>query len=393
MLAPNGELPIAGAVVWVTDEPPQGIPDHVYCEACVSLPCDTPHTLTDADGTFALSVPSGAHYLVVQKGQFMRATELLADPGDNPVDVQDTTLPDHRDADAMMWTPNIALAWGSYDRLEDGLAKLGLGELTGGTTLTPGTERFDIWTNATGDPAPPDSAHGSLAELLSDPEAMADYHIIFVPCSSSPHTSLLADPQIQTNIRDWVDQGGKWYVSDWSLAFLDEPFSQYQTFWDDSWTGTPLLDSFDTVGTVIDDELLEWLDALPPGLQDINPVNPGGGHPTLGGLPEIELVDLWSTIKDTPPVLVDDGEGGQIDVGHKVWIEGPGGGGDGAPQNQDWPMAVTGEYGCGRIMFTSYHTVEWTDAYNGLTPQELVLMYLILEIGVCQIPYAPPPAG
>ena len=52
--------------------------------------------------------------------------------------------------------------------------------------------------------------------------------------------------------------------------------------------------------------------------------------------------------------------------------------------------AVRGEYGCGKIMFTAYHTAEG-GKYIGLTPQELVLMYLILDIGVCQEPYDVPP--
>jgi hypothetical protein len=40
-------------------------------------------------------------------------------------------------------------------------------------------------------------------------------------------------------------------------------------------------------------------------------------------------------------------------------------------------------------MFTAYHTAEGGH-YIGLTPQELVLMYLILDIGVCQEPYDVP---
>ena len=63
-------------------------------------------------------------------------------------------------------------------------------------------------------------------------------------------------------------------------------------------------------------------------------------------------------------------------------IEGPGSGFD-IPANEILPLTVTGQYGCGKIQFTSYHTAEFFD-YVGLSPQELVLMYTILEIGVCQ---------
>ncbi|MCA9695845.1 MAG: hypothetical protein KC636_40080, partial [Myxococcales bacterium] len=84
------------------------------------------------------------------------------------------------------------------------------------------------------------------------------------------------------------------------------------------------------------------------------------------------------------------GMGGQVDVGHKTWIEGWGSETWGVPPpDGKYPLTVTGEYGCGRILFTAYHTVEGS-SYTGLTPQELVLMYLILEIGVCQVPFDPP---
>ncbi|MCA9682099.1 MAG: hypothetical protein KC457_07870, partial [Myxococcales bacterium] len=55
------------------------------------------------------------------------------------------------------------------------------------------------------------------------------------------------------------------------------------------------------------------------------------------------------------------------------------------------PLTISAEYGCGKLMFTTYHMAEGSDTYIGLTPQELVLLYLILEIGVCQVPYEPPP--
>ena len=380
--------------MWVEDAAPEGVPDQVYCQECVQLACDTPNTFTKPDGTFELQLPSGTHWFMVQKGQFLRATQIQVSPGDTALDVSVTTLPDTRDPAAGTWTPNIALGWAAYDRLENGLAKLGLAQATGGTTFQAGTAKFDIYSNMDpngGNQAPPPPAEtvDTFGNLLKDYSKLEKYHIIFVPCTSSPFENLMNDPTVVENVRKWVAAGGKWYVSDWSEAFIEKPFSQYQTWW--RYGGSPLLDSFDSNGTVLDADLLAWLDALPPELKDINPYNNPKGHPKLDALPMIELRDLWTTLRDVPPVWVDDGNGGYVNVGHKVWIEGPGGGGDGAPKSQDWPLTVTGEYGCGKILFTSYHTVEWVDAYKGLTPQELVLMYLILEIGVCQTGYEPPP--
>jgi hypothetical protein len=50
------------------------------------------------------------------------------------------------------------------------------------------------------------------------------------------------------------------------------------------------------------------------------------------------------------------------------------------------PFTISFQYGCGRILFTTYHTVGTTGSgrHPGLYEQELTLFYLIMEIGVCQ---------
>jgi hypothetical protein len=125
-------------------------------------------------------------------------------------------------------------------------------------------------------------------------------------------------------------------------------------------------------------------------LKDINPLN-DENHPTLFQLPQLLTVDNWSGIQyPLPEIFVDDMMGNPVNVGHQVWLEGPGGGGS-IPVNDIHPLTITAQYGCGKIQFTSYHTAEFFD-YVGLSPQELVLIYTILEIGVCQ-ESLPPPAG
>ena len=51
-------------------------------------------------------------------------------------------------------------------------------------------------------------------------------------------------------------------------------------------------------------------------------------------------------------------------------------------------MAISGQYGCGRMMYSTFETS--SVAHLGLNPQELVLLYLILEIGVCHDKPPPP---
>ncbi|RMH00553.1 MAG: hypothetical protein D6705_00140 [Deltaproteobacteria bacterium] len=395
--APNQEIPVSGALVYAGTTPPDPIPQTVYCAECVELPCGTAHTLTNPDGSFSLEVPSGTKYVAVQKGQFLRVVELDVQPGENPLGPDVTSLPDHNDPANGLYIPKIAVAYGSYDRLEDGLAKLGLGQTNVDNanyeeTLVGGTEQFDLWDNEGDIFGPPAgiSFKGPFAQLLSNYALMEQYHIIFVPCSNDTALSALDDPAVVDNVRKWVEAGGKFYVSDWSNEFIEKVFPQYQEFWTDEFGDTDLFSVYDSLATVLDPDLLAWLEALPADLKDINPKNGGNaGHPTVNNLPTIELVDNWSGVKEIFEILVPDGMGGMVNVGHKVWVEGPGDG-DVIPTNTNWPMTITGQYGCGKLMFTTYHTAE-SGAYIGLTPQELVLMYLILEIGVCQTPYEPPP--
>jgi hypothetical protein len=386
VVAPNLTIPVSGALVYTTATTPDPIPNEVYCEACVELPCDVRFVLTNPDGTFSLPSPSGARYLVVQKGQFMRVTQLQVAAGSQAVGVDVTSLPERRDEANGMFVPNIAIGNGSYDRTEDALAKMGLADTTINNfneKYVPGTESFDLWDNG----ETPDGSQGTFRQLLLDYERMRKYHIIFVPCSNDQFEGVLNDATAIANIQRWVAEGGKWYVADWSNEFIERPFAQYQTFFTEGGSAD-LLPAWDSFGTIRDTTLLAWLEALPPALKNINPVNDENTHPVIDSLPRLLTVDNFSQITAVPQVLVDDGMGGQVNVGHKVWIDGPGGGP--TPTSPDQPLTVTGEYGCGKILFTSYHMAEFED-YVGLTPQELVLFYIILEIGVCQVPFEPPP--
>ena len=49
------------------------------------------------------------------------------------------------------------------------------------------------------------------------------------------------------------------------------------------------------------------------------------------------------------------------------------------------PLTVTFEAGCGRVLFTSYHTHRGNDGEEdrGLNAQEMILGYLAFEMGTC----------
>jgi hypothetical protein len=115
VVAPEGTIPIAGALVYLTTTQPAEIPDGVYCDKCVHLPDGTPHTTTRTDGSFDMDAPAGAYTLVVQKGAFRRVRALQVMSGDQTVAQPLTTLPSITDKAAGDDIPKIAVVLGAWD--------------------------------------------------------------------------------------------------------------------------------------------------------------------------------------------------------------------------------------------------------------------------------------
>jgi hypothetical protein len=370
--APNLELPISGALVYVTSGPVEPPTDGVYCAECVKLDCDTPSTFTGPDGSFTLPAVSGPNQkLVVQKGQFLRVVDLTIAPGATALSADQTNLPGQWDPGAGMWIPRIAVYDTDPDKVKNVLAKFGLGQVDGTGALIPGTENFTLVNDDT--PA-----------FLEDLAEMNKYHIIFVPCATTkfwPGAPTVPDSR-RENVKAYVAAGGKWYATDHSNEYIEQPFPDYQEFHAPAMPD--IQPAYDSNGTVVDPEMLAWLQALPPALKDI-----GGGNPTLNNLPGILTRLNYSGIDVISPVIVQDMEGKDVDVGHHTWVEGP----CASCSNPQMvrPMAITGQYGCGRMMYSTFENS--SDNHPGLNPQELVLLYMILEIGVCfeQTPPPPPP--
>ena len=367
VFAPNLQIPISGALVYLIDDAPEPVPDGVYCAECVELPCDVHYVLSEADGSFMLPAVAGAgQKLVVQKGQFLHVTDVDISEGSQSVPAADSSLPNEWNPAAGHWIPRIAVFETGWDSIFNLLAKIGLGQVDSFGELVPGTEQFDVL-----DPS-------SQNWILDDVNAMMDYHIIFVPCMSQGGLGYPGGQRLD-NIRAWTEMGGKWYVTDWANEYLYEPFPDYQDFHS---TFDPDLGVYESHGLVTDAGLLDWLEALPAPLKDI-----GGGAPTLNTLPGVTLEDNWSGLDAIHDIYVQNEDGEDVNVGHHEWVRGPCGACSDTVTHR--PMTVSGQWGCGRMMFSTYHTSEY--AHQGLTPQELVLLYIILEIGVCHGEPPPPP--
>lgn len=392
MVPAGQEIPVHGAVVYLSAERPSGIPQNAYCEACGGAPPRSVYS--DARGNFSLpDRVAGTFWLVMQKGQFrlerqvtVPANETLALPA------SDTTLPSVYDPDNGKWIPRVAIAVGAFDHLEDIFGKLGLGSVdaSGGYETVGGVSNVDLWDNG-GFPFP--GTLGTLEELVRDPQRLSQYHIIFIPCSGDDYVMALRDPVVLNNLREYVRHGGNLYVTDWSGEWSDNVFPaavQLGAFVDTiaaaydfaSNTWNTLLfasadgDAYDSEhAQAVDPGLRQWLDGqIGPTAQDESP--------STFDADDFYVEGNWNTIEATPSYQVGVGAGGAAVMDQaKVFVKGTVEDLFGGITTK--PLTVTFEpAGCGRVVYSTYHTTDFV--HVGLAPQERVLLYLIMEIGTCR---------
>jgi hypothetical protein len=342
VMAPNGKIPIAGAVLYLTTEKPAPMPEKVFCDECVHIRAGMPYALSDDKGSFDLAPTKlGTQYLVTQKGGFRRIREIKVAKGDKAIPETYTSLPHRTDPMLDDEVPRMTVVQGHYDEIEASLEKLGI------------------------DPSAIELVHSPLIgeaarSFLGDKAKVDQRHIVFLPCGDftqpPPNTDLSSETIIQDNLRAFVAGGGRLYVTDWHYDFIAKTFPGYIT-----WSGGGGLpcsgcekNAYDVPATVEDPGLAAWM--------------------TAQSLPSFTLQKNYTTIASVNPVQTTDAAGNPKTVTPRVWVSGAKNGG---PKR---PATVSFEHGCGRVLFSSYHTEPFS---NDLTPQERALLGVLLEASVC----------
>lgn len=338
VFAPNGTLPLAKTLVYVTTKQPDPIPTKgAYCDTCVTLDQGT-FVESSADGTFSIAtqLPEGKAFIVTQKGQFRRVREITvpAGGGDITVDEDDTTLPKRsRPADGDD-VPKMVILKDDYDfdKIDESLTKLGL-------------DNVEIRNDHT---------------LLEDETDLLDYQIVFVPCGDN-EDPLSADPKVKANVQKFVQAGGKLYVTDWSYEFVRQPFPGYITWTNetkDLGSATNGISQWKGAAAAEDQGLADWLAAT--------------GDATF------EAEGNYTAIRGVNTQQGLDHAGNTVDITPKVWMQAK-------RDGKMIPTTVSFEQQCGRVLFSSYHTEN--DGFGGsvstLRAQEKSLLYILLEVGVC----------
>ena len=380
---PSGRDPLAKAVVYVP-ESGQLTPlrEELSCELCRDpiVGRAVAFTYTGLDGRFELrGVPSGDSIpLVVQKGRFRRMVRVrVPSCQTTELTVEQTRLPRSRSEGDL---PKLAVAAGDHDAIECVLRQIGIadGEITTPDkpaavhlydNQKPGTESLP------GQPL--------LSSLLTDLSRLLRYQMLFLNCSGTAHSqALLTDPLVRRNLVEFLRRGGRLYATDWSYDFVQQlpELSPYVCFEDDKdcsvttphgfhaavargGTGDPLTAAvtLQAVG------LREFLARLPVPID-------------ASQVPITELLPGWVQIAQTAQ--------DPLRFPSTVYLTG-------VSLGKPRPLTVAFEYppqaGCGRVLFSSYHTRERAvprpfPTYcplGNMLPQEHILEYLLFELADC----------
>ncbi|MBU1244917.1 hypothetical protein KKD52_07275 [Myxococcota bacterium] len=365
-------IPVPQALVAAYSyEPPDPTPlPGGLCNQCVDVPNGVIHAFSDTDGSFELFLyPNTNYWLVVQKGEFRRVTQYTAGGLDEVEDLEPaaglprnptTTLPNRFNPNLKQWIPKILVVEGTYEQMDLLFESMG---------FDYGVEIVVV-------------SDSSASGIFNDMNQLRQYNLIVTTCGDD--ASYLTTATARANLRQYVYEGGKLYVDDFSYDFAEQPFPEFLNFMADGSTcgmGTSApgtvgdcnnWSSYSPMGTPGDPYLDAWLGII----------NPGG---------TIELLAAWDIIHSMNPGLQgeceDDMDPNCVDGNYigppKVWMYG------------DWsgythnPVTVSWNYYCGKVLYTVYHTHSGSGGTGwdyALILQEKIMMYLIMEIQTCTDP-------
>ncbi|MCP4674561.1 MAG: carboxypeptidase regulatory-like domain-containing protein [Deltaproteobacteria bacterium] len=358
-------FPIPGALVYLIKGDGPDIPDEVFCYDCEAVE-GLPYALSKHDGTWTINnAPTGTRNIITRKGFFQRQREIVIEDSDDiqEIPVEKTTLPGKNSNDGLDQIPNYAVFLNLYDRPEDMLAKMGLGELEGGH-LKDGTQQFDLYHDEALVPiiGSKYTTVGNSEDLFSSQENINHYHMVFFPCECST----LEAENYTAMLREYVEAGGKIYASCYASQWAERPYPEVMDFrGDDNANPVGEVGLYDTHGRIEDTQMRDWLSVVASN-EDPN------NYPFQGAY--ITVDDLAYDKYHGQGVLDDGTISGPVTP--ITWVTDIG-------EYSGNPMTVTFAIECGKVFYSSYQVVEAMPS-DSIRAQEWVLIYLFYEVGVCK---------
>jgi hypothetical protein len=264
----------------------------------------------------------------------------------------------------------LAVVTGSFDSIEDVLAKLGYGDIEAGK-LKLGTEKFALFDGTGGLPGNYKSMDALFADADGDGKAdIYNYGVVFFNCGL--REDLLDEPANRAILRAYVEAGGRVYASDLAYDFVEQVFPAYIDFEGSDNVAEAAAEnpgeaelglSDITVDAAVDANLSAWLGGVTCG-------SPAGSCLNANGSVHIEgFLSGWGVMKSAHPAK-------QADV--RTWVSGPVTFFDQSTPVVR-PLTMSFPAGLGRVTYTSYHNEPGGGA-AGYIPQERILQFIVFEL-------------
>ena len=367
VVAPDGATPIANALVYVENSVGTATAAGAQKVAApITTSCGTvpdaswAYTCSGNDGSFALKaqIPANAKLTAI-KGTFKIETPLAA-PQDGVISQGNVAFVITNAGGST--APKIAVVAGSFDSIEDILAKLGFGEIVGGK-LKLGTEKFKLY-GALG------AGYETSDKLFVDADGdgkpdIFKYTIVFWNCGTDESVPLTtANKEI---LRQYVQGGGKLYASDLAYDIVEQVFPAYIDFYGSDAVAATAAEnpgeaevgtSGITVNASVDPALQAWLRSVTCA---------GGPCVQVDGSVKIEgFLSGWAVINSahTGSTGVKTWASGAVDFATSTGVV--------------KPLTMSFPVGSGRVTYTSYHNEAQVGAE--LEPQQRILQYLVFEL-------------
>lgn len=389
--APDGSTPLAGATVFI---PKESSGNKAVAKAkakglgsatVMAENCSEPtvpyvaYTCTGPNGSFSFSaaVSGNQVMLTIVKGIF--SFDKVINLEETGGEIGDVVMP----SSGSEVNANMAVVKGSYDRMQDILAKAGFGQIETSQSsgnygqLVPGTEQFDLFDS----PSP----------LFTDNDGdgqkdIFNYDIVFINCGASQGplykakttgrshvhakssgSATILSAEDRAAIQDYVQQGGVLYTTDWAYDYIEQSFPSYVDYIGAPNTAADQPEPLDNAeqgtggievdATILQSQMEAWLSNV-----DCN-----GGQNCLNSDNTIHVTDFLSSwvVMEQPHSGATVTQWIEADVS---WYSGSG----------VRPLTVSFQAGDGEVFYSSYHTVESSFTPNW-RPQERILQYLVFE--------------
>lgn len=362
----------------------------VYTLSAEDIPCGEELTFTAKKGSFTLSVAITLACEDEDEEEVVAIDDIEFDDDCGIVDESDsdelalTSAPRYTMADdsCAFDSARMAVVTGYYDEIQNVLAKLGFGSVDDYGRLDMSAPFDFTMIDGSGSL---DESFEEFEDFVSNADNLSEYDIIFINCGNSAEL-LAQDDAIKANLQEYVEEGGKLYVTDWSYGFIEQPFPSFMDFLDGGDDAeTPETHAAAKQGTggitvdadVQDDTLASWLDAVTVNdgtieadcyLADESLVNGRDGARNDDGTVTIaDFLGSWVVMTD---------EHAEYAGENQMWLSGVI---SAYPGVADAPLTVTRDHGEGRLLYSSYHTAHSCPT-QGFWPQERVLQYLVFEL-------------